>query len=357
MVEVTVQFLNVWVESVWGILVDSAVFFLAGLILAGLVHVVLNERNLVRLMGRSRRQQVFRAALVGVPLPLCSCSVLPVAGQLRSSGVSRAGTVSFLVATPESSVDSVLLTWSLTDPLLTIARPVTAFLTAALAGLGEAAFEEDSAPDPLPATAAECDDCNCKTDGSKSQPPVMGGMGRIVAGQRHAFSTLIGDLAPYLLVGYLLAGLVAALTSAYLLNPPDWITGGWLAYVGVIALGVPLYMCATSSTPLAAVLLAAGFPPGAILVFLLVGPATNVAALAVLKRILGIPATVRYLISIVTVSIACGLLLDWAYQYFQLVPDYTPGSHQHTSDWLYVGSAGIVGLLIIQHSARRLIRR
>ena len=354
MAESTLQFLNIWVESVWGILVDSAVFFLVGLILAGLVHLVLNEKNLVRLMGRSRRRQVFRAALVGVPLPLCSCSVLPVAGQLRNSGVSRAGTVSFLVATPESSVDSVMLTWSLTDPLLTIARPVTAFLTAAIAGLTEASFEENAAAVPLPAPVAGCDDCGCKTDVPTARSSLMN---RIMAGQKHAFTTLIGDLAPYLLVGYLLAGLVAALTGAYLIDPPSWITGGWLAYIGVILLGVPLYMCATSSTPLAAVLLAAGFPPGAILVFLLVGPATNLAALAVLKRILGLPGTIRYLISIVTVSVACGLVLDWVYEYFGVSPDYAPGSHQHTVELLYVASAIIVGSLILLHSAKRLIRR
>ena len=106
---------------------DSAFLLLVGLILAGLLHLVVNERNIARLTGGGKTATIFKAALIGIPLPLCSCSVLPVAHQLRRSGLSRGGTAAFLISTPETGVDSIMLTYALADPLLTIARPIAAF--------------------------------------------------------------------------------------------------------------------------------------------------------------------------------------------------------------------------------------
>lgn len=336
-------------------LVDSAFFFLLGLALAGIVWVILNERNVRRLVGKRPYQAVFRAAFVGVPLPLCSCSVLPVATQLRASGLGKGGTVSFLIATPESSVDSILLTYSLTDPLLTVARPVTAFLTAVAAGLTESSFEEDRvAPEGPTDSIAACDDCCCEAAGSNSDGSLLT---RMRDGLKHSFTTLITDLAPYLLVGYLLAGLVGALLGPDMTHLPGYLTGGWTAYLGATMVGVPLYVCATSSTPLAAVLLAAGFPPGAILVFLMVGPATNLAALSVLRKILGLWSTIRYLISIIVVSVACGLALDWLYRLSGVTPIYAPGADVSDSGWFHIACAAVLSLLILWHTFKSRLRR
>ncbi len=349
------SFAFLWLESIWAMLIDSAFFFLIGLALAGLVWLFLNEKNLSRLVGKNSSAAVIRAALIGVPIPLCSCSVLPVAGQLRQSGLSKGGTVSFLVSTPESGVDSILLTYSLTDPLLTVARPVTAFLTAITAGFVENAFgSEEDAVTSMP-LAAECGgDCCC--DPAATDAPVSF-FSKILSGLKHAFTTLIGDLAPYLLVGYVLAGLVAALLGPHLVTVPESLTTGWLAYAGAIALGLPLYICATSSTPLAAVLLAAGFPPGAIMVFLMVGPATNMAALAVLKRILGVPATVRYLVVIAAVSIVCGLAVDWLYDLFDINPLYQNAGHEHSGSILKIVCAASLSALMLWHTSKRWLVR
>ena len=345
------DFLTNWAVATWQMLVDSAFFFLLGLVLAGFVWLVLNEKNVRRLVGKSRYQSIFRAALVGVPLPLCSCSVLPVASQLRESGVSKSGTVSFLIATPESSVDSILLTYSLTDPLLTVARPVAAFLTAVTAGLTEAGFGDgdDRQNSPEALTTVACEDGCCEPAPEKNNGGLFAGIG---AGLKHSFTTLIGDLAPYLFVGYLLAGLVGALLGPEMSGLPDYLTGGWAAYLGATVVGVPLYVCATSTTPLAAVLLASGFSPGSILVFLMVGPATNVAALTVLKKILGVGSTVRYLISIVVVSVVCGLILDWLYGVTGIVPSYAVGEDASEAGWFYIGCAVILSALILWHTAK-----
>jgi len=332
-------------------LVESALFFLLGLILAGVIWLVLNEKNVRRIVGENKYQAVFRAALVGVPLPLCSCSVLPVARQLRESGVGKGGTVSFLIATPESSVDSILLTYSLTDPLLTVARPIAAFLTAVVAGVAESSFEDSTISRraiPVSQPVAACCDSCCA-----AEPPAAtsgGAFAKLTAGLRHSFTTLIGDLAPYLLMGYLLAGLVAALLGPHMDRLPVALTSGWAAYVGAAVVGVPLYVCATSSTPLAAVLLASGFPPGAILVFLMVGPATNIAALTVLKKILGLAASLRYLASIVIVSVACGLALDWLYKALKVTPSYALGGENGHAGWFSIAGAVVLSALILWHT-------
>jgi len=335
-------------------LVDSAPYLLLGLILAGLIGAFLNERNLLRLVGRKPSQEVWRAALLGVPLPLCSCSVLPVADQLRRTGLTRGGTVSFLISTPESSADSILLTYSLTDPLLTVARPVAAFLTAAVAGLTENAVGHEAASKATLAPPVACtDDCNCSGD----IHPEGTALQRVWGGLKHAFTTLISDLAPYLLVGYLLAGLLAVTLASLDIAPGFFGANAWLSYAGALLIGLPLYVCASSSTPLAAVLLGAGFPPGAILVFLLVGPATNLATIAVVKRILGAAATLRYLVVITLVAVISGLFLDQLYRLWSVVPRYSAGAQAEPGGWFAVICAILLALLIVGYSARSLRTR
>lgn len=331
-------------------LLDSAFMLLIGMALAGLVRLFLNEENIKRLLHGSPKAAVFKSAAFGVPLPLCSCSVLPVAYQLRQSGVSKGGTVAFLISTPESGVDSIMLTWSLTDPLLTVARPVSAFLTAIVAGLLESNNETASPiEDELDNTGQDC----CNTCECSDPVPDDGWIPRLYSSLRFAFTDLIGDLAVYLLVGYILAGLIGALFLGESILLPVWLTAGWGGYAGAVLIGVPLYVCATSSTPLAAALLVAGFTPGAILVFLLVGPATNLASLTVVTRILGRRSTVRYLLSIVVVALLCGIATDKLYELLGMTGVYQTGHERHAVDGLSFVSAVILSGLILFHTAKR----
>jgi len=335
-------------------LLESAPYFLLGLLLAGLIGAFLNERNLPRLVGRRPARAVWRAALLGVPLPLCSCSVLPVAEQLRRSGLTKGGTVSFLISTPESSADSILLTYSLTDPLLTVARPVAAFLSAAVAGFAENAFDKGSSPARVePAEVACSDDCGCAASDTGKQTF----FGKLRHGLRHAFTTLIEDLGPYLFVGYLLAGLLGVTLAAFDLAPGYFGQNTWLSYIGALVIGLPLYVCASSSTPLAAVLLTAGFPPGAILTFLLVGPATNLATLSVVRRIVGVAATFRYLVVITVVALLSGLLLDYLYHVWSIAPHYQAGATAEAGGWLALVCAIALSALIVWHTGRWLFGR
>lgn len=349
-----ITFAQSWAESIWMMLIDSAFLLLVGIGLAGLVQILLHVKKFRRLIRGSKRAGVFKAALFGVPLPLCSCSVLPVAYQLRKSGLSKGGTVSFLISTPESGVDSIMLTYSLTDPLLTIMRPVTAFLTAVAAGLTETLFEENESQPQ--GNSQNCEKpCGCEAESVPVQRLPFAG--KLWSGLRYAFTVLLGDLAPYLLFGYVLAGLVGAVLGADLYLLPEALRSGWGGYAGAMIIGLPLYICATSSTPLAAALLAAGFSPGAMLVFMMVGPATNIASLVVVSRFLRGWALSRYLLIIVIVALLAGIVTDNLYGYFGLAGHYQALVETASHSWVHVISAVILALLIVFYSAKKLLRR
>lgn len=304
---------------------DSAFLLSVGLILAGVLHLFLNEKNLKRFLVGKKDAIVFKAALFGIPLPLCSCSVLPMAHQLRKSGLSPGGTASFLISTPETGVDSIFLTYSLTDPLLTIARPVAAFLTALTSGLLINRVDDPALP--ITEETPACSDCSCEADNPGKNN--TGFINKLISIFDYSCNSVLKDLAPYLFWGYLLAGIVAVIMGDNSSWIPETLRNGWGGYLGAIVIGLPMYICATSSTPLAAVLLASGFSPGAILVFLLVGPATNLASLAVVSKILNRISFVLYLSTIVVVSVFCGIITDYLYDLFHMTTKYQSGTQLH----------------------------
>ncbi|UCC45479.1 MAG: permease [Candidatus Zixiibacteriota bacterium] len=345
------EFMTEWILAAWHMVLDSSLYFVAGLLIAGLLSTVLNARTITSLMGGSRISAIGRAALVGIPLPLCSCSVLPVADQLRKAGLKRGPVAAFLISTPESGADSILLTYSLTDPVLTVARPISAFLTSFAAGM----IQRDETPstEARPSTLEpNTSACDCQ---EQVQPRRW--WQRIWDGLEYTVSDLIADLAPYLLVGFLTAGLVEALFGSSLMALSSQWKTGVIGYLGAIVSGLPLYICATSSTPLAAVLLGYGFSPGAVLVFLLVGPATNIASLVVVKRILGLAGTLKYLAALVVVSITCGMLTDLVYGLVWLEPVYRTGEEAHESGTASTIAAIALVLLILYWTSRKIVRR
>jgi len=301
-----IGFAGAVLEQSWHILADSAPYLLFGFLAAGYLHGFLSAEAIGRHLGQGRVRSVLKAALVGVPLPLCSCGVIPAALGLRRKGASKGATVSFLVSTPETGVDSIALTYALMDPLMTVARPLAAFVTAVLAGVTENFLgREEALPEPprLP--------CGCPEE---PVPEGAGPLQRVRSGLRYAFGDLLGDLAPWLAVGFLLAGLITVLVPSDFVR--EHLGGGVLPLLVMLGVGIPLYLCATASTPIAAALILKGLSPGAALVFLLAGPATNIASVTALAGTLGVGATVRYLLSISVGAVGMGLALDAAYGAF-----------------------------------------
>ncbi|MBN1947129.1 MAG: SO_0444 family Cu/Zn efflux transporter [Bradymonadales bacterium] len=297
----------------WQLLLDASVYILFGLLFAGLLRMAISPAKVARHLGEGRFWPVFKAALFGIPLPLCSCAVLPAAAALRKQGANKGATVSFLISTPESGVDSIAISWALLDPTLTVARPLAALATATAAGLAENLVEApgtgNQAPPDLSCPVDHCcDGTNC----SPYEHAHHHRLGeKVVAGLRHAFGDLWGDLAGWFAFGLVLAGAITALV------PEGWVSGYLGGGIGgmllMLAVSIPLYICASASTPVAAALILKGVSPGTALILLLAGPATNPASLTVLWGFLGKRATAIYLACIAIMSLGSGLLVDRFY--------------------------------------------
>ena len=304
--------LNILNES-WDLLLESSVYIIFGLVASGLLRVFLNPASVAQHLGHGRYLSVFKAALLGIPIPLCSCGVLPAAASLKKQGANNGATTAFLISTPESGVDSIAITYALLDPVMTVARPVAAFLSAITAGLSENLLgkkrnEKIQAPDLTCPVDACCDGEECSPEEHKQHHTFTD---RLVAGLRFAFTDVWGDLATWFFVGLILAGVITALIPEDMIG--RYLGGGLHSMFIMLVLGIPLYICATASTPVAAALILKGVSPGAALVFLLVGPATNVTSLTVLFGILGKRASAIYLSAIALSAVLLGLAVDLFY--------------------------------------------
>ena len=299
--------------AAWKLLRDAAFYILFGLLISGLLKIFLNPGMVVRHLGTGRFLPVFKAALLGVPIPLCSCGVLPASLGLKKQGANNGATTAFMIATPESGIDSIAITYALLDPIMTVARPVAAFLTAAAAGIAENLCGYRT-PVQSPASAFPSPVNGC-ADGSEDPPAALtlpsGWWSRVQEGIRYAFVEFWGDLAGWFFLGVLLAGLITTLIPDEVFT--TYLGAGLPAKLLMLAVGIPLYICATASTPIAAALILKGISPGAALVFLLAGPATNIASLTVLTGVLGRRAAAIYLAAIAVCSVVFGMVLDWFY--------------------------------------------
>lgn len=298
----------------WRLLLESSVYILFGLLISGLLRVFLSPHYVAGHLGRGRFSSVFKAALLGIPIPLCSCGVLPAAVSLKKQGANNGAVTAFMISTPESGVDSISITYALLDPVMTVARPAAAFFAAAAAGVSENLLGGGGESGPIrPDLSCTVDGC---CDGVDCPPEEHAGhhtfADRLRAGVKYAGGELWSDLAPWFLAGLLLAGLITALIPEQVMA--RYLGGGLWSMLIMLAVGIPLYICATASTPIAAALILTGVSPGAALVFLLAGPATNVASLTVLLGILGKRATAIYLAAIAVSAVLFGLAVDGVYQ-------------------------------------------
>jgi uncharacterized membrane protein YraQ (UPF0718 family) len=304
--------LDILLQS-WNILLESSVFILFGLIVSGLLRVFLNPGSVSRHLGQGRFRSVFKASLMGIPIPLCSCGVLPAAAALKKQGANNGAVTSFLISTPESGVDSIAITYALMDPIMTVVRPVAAFVTAFTAGISENLLGRPETSRPIvPDLSCPVDGC---CDGQNCRPEVHRNHHsfgeKIRAGLRFAFTDVWGDLAVWFLFGLLLSGIITVMIPETVFS--RYLGGGFGSMLIMLGVGIPIYICATASTPIAATLILQGVSPGAALVFLMTGPATNVTSLTVLTRVLGRRATAVYLASIAICAVGFGLLMDWIY--------------------------------------------
>lgn len=322
---------------------DAAPWLLLGLVAAGLIKAWVPDALLARWLGGRGFWAVTRAALIGAPLPLCSCGVLPAALGLHRGGASRGATVSFLIATPETGADSIAVSYALLGPFMTVVRPVAAILSAIFTGLLTTLLPEPPVANAPPAPSR----CGCGGGACRAPAPAPDTFlhkGR--QGLRYAATEILDDIAVWLAIGILLAGIVATVI------PPQALAAwgsGLPAMVLMLLVGIPMYICATASTPLAAALLLAGLSPGTVLVFLLAGPATNIATLAVVRKELGNGVLTAYLAGITVASIGLGLVTDLVADYLALnVMAQLGQGADLVPAWLAWGSGGVLVLLAVK---------
>ena len=303
------------IENIWTVYEDTAFWLLLGLFAGGLVKACISADTMQRWLGGKGMKAVVKAALFGAPLPLCSCGVLPAAIAMRRSGASKEATVSFLISTPETSIDSVAVTYALMGPVMAIYRPLAALMSAMITGLMTSFVGDETPVSEMPVNTGCCSattgcgssqsaETSCCAGQNTEQPEPENPVLMVL---RYAFAELLDDISTWLFIGIIVAGVMITVI------PPGWLAqwgSGLLAMLVMLVVGIPMYICAVASTPIAAGLLLVGVSPGTVLVFLLVGPATNMASLILLKKELGMKVTMVYLAGIAVVSVLMGLLLD-----------------------------------------------
>ncbi|MDE6268859.1 MAG: SO_0444 family Cu/Zn efflux transporter [Muribaculaceae bacterium] len=289
------------IRSLINMTCGMAPYILFGLLIAGLLHVFVSPDLMGRHLARPGWKSVLKASILGIPLPLCSCGVLPAAISMRRSGASKSATSAFLISTPQTGVDSIAATWSLLGPAFAIIRPVAALTTAFFGGVAVSLSEKkDTTTDRDPSL----DECTLPT----SEPSATSLPHRLLSTLRYGFFDMMQSIG-----GWLLGGLViAALITEFV--PTDFFASlashPLLAMLAVVIVAVPMYVCATGSIPIALSLIMKGLSPGTALVLLMAGPAANFASVTLLSRELGRKATAIYIGSIVIGAIFFGMLFD-----------------------------------------------
>ena len=290
----------------WNLVIESAPWLLIGYLLAGIIKQVIPSEWVHKQLAKPGFVSIVKGAFIGAPLPLCSCGVIPTALAVRKAGASKGATSSFLVATPETGVDSISFSFAVLGPIFAIARPVAALVSAIVAGVLVNNFdkeEEVAAP-----VKAESSCCHAKQQERLEVEPGLGE--KMISAVQYGYGRMISDTAKWLVIGLVAATVItAAVPQSFFLQWGD----GLLAMIVMVIVGLPMYICATASTPVAAGLLFAGASPGAALVFMLTGPATNIATMGVIKEQLGMRSLIAYMVGVIVTAIASGLLLNELY--------------------------------------------
>ncbi len=297
MLETLMIILKTFTMALWETLTAMSPYLLFGFFVAGILSIVVRPEFVERHLGGKGLGPVVKASLFGVPLPLCSCGVIPVAASLRKHGAGAGATTSFLISTPQTGVDSIMVTLSLLGPIFAVFRPLVSFVSGLIGG-SLVAYSGSNPPD-AGNNGADCETGRCG---------INEGRGSLIDALRYGFLTLPRDINRALIVGVVLAGVIAAAV------PDDFFAGllggGILSMLIMMAVGIPVYVCATASVPVAAALIAKGVSPGAALVFLMTGPATNAATITTVWKIMGKRVAGLYLGTVALCAIGAGLMLD-----------------------------------------------
>jgi uncharacterized membrane protein YraQ (UPF0718 family)/copper chaperone CopZ len=281
------------IKQIWEFALIVSPWLILGFLFSALIHAFIGERFIRQHLGGGGFASVWKATVFGIPLPICSCGVIPLAAGLRKDGASKAATMSFLVSTPTTGIDSIFVTYAFLGATFAIVRPISALVGGLLVGT-------------LVSLLVKKDDEKVDIKPTSERPVSL--KDRLIDGFKYGFGVLPEDIGKTVMVGVLLGGAIAAIipqdiSREYLSNP-------MIAYPLVLVISVPLYVCAIGSVPIAAAMMTKGLMPGAALAFLIAGTATNVVTIAFVAKKFGKNVIAIYLLSIIALAVAFGLLLD-----------------------------------------------
>lgn len=386
----TVEQLMDFIKNFIDLSAEASPWLLLGLLIAGLMKAWVPSQILSKHLGKGK-SAVVKAALIGAPLPLCSCGVIPVATELRRSGASAPATASFLVATPETGIDSVSVSYALLGPIFAIYRPFAAIMSAIITGLLVSRIKSEDIKSPMtdvqkkgtsccsskppapvekaiePAVSSCCSSkapvkeikveaktsscCSANTSNSPELPTAPSSaftdfFEKTKMGVYYAATKLIDDIIIWLAVGLIFAAIIRTfLPEDFLLSYGS----GLPAMLLMILISIPMYICATASTPIAAGFIMAGLSPGTALVFMMAGPATNISTLGVIKNEMGGAVLVRYLLGVAVSAIGFASLLDFTLNHYAInIGEQMQHSHELLPYWFGLTCAGLIALLAIK---------
>ncbi len=283
---------NILME-IWLVTAAMAPYLLFGFLMAGVLSVLVSKEFVRRHLGGRGWLGSLKAALVGVPMPICSCGVIPLAASLRKHGASRGATASFLASTPQTGIDSLMITYALLGWVFAVFRAAVAFLSGILCGTAVAAVSpRESEATPV------CEDECC-------QPTEQSTIRRMLS---YGFITLPRDIAKAVVIGIILSGIISGLVPDDFFS--DSIGDSPVSMLLMLIIGIPLYVCSSASVPIALAFIKAGISPGAALVFLITGPATNAATLTTLWQIIGRRQLIVFLVTLALCALAAGFAMN-----------------------------------------------
>lgn len=281
--------------EVWNVLLQLSGPLLLGTLIAGIIHVIVPSSFINRKLGKKGIRSVINAAIIGVPMPLCSCSVVPTTIGLKQDGASDGASTSFLISTPQTGVDSILVSGSFLGWPFAIFKVLAAFITGIIGGI--VVDKTDSKPEVQ--TEIDIKDVNIKKLRS-----------RIGEAFRYGLFDLLGMIYRWIILGIIVAAIISMLFPPGALAQYEWIGGFWGMFL-MLAIALPMYVCTTGSVPIAASLIAAGMPTGTALVFLMAGPASNVATIGAVYRAFGTRVLIIYLATVTVFSMIFGYFFSW----------------------------------------------
>lgn len=335
---------------------EMSPYLLLGFLVAGLLHAFVPSRLYSQYLSARNLRSVLLAALFGIPLPLCSCGVIPTATSLRREGASKGATTSFLIATPQTGVDSIFATFSVFGWAFALLRPIAALVTAFAGGALVNAFDKDD--DDLKKAKPSFSCAADASDDAQVSSPLRRFLRRIERALHYGFVEMLEDIGKRLLIGLLVAGVIAVLV------PDEYFTlfadSSLLSIVMILLFSVPMYLCATGSIPIAAALMLKGLSPGAALVLLMAGPAVNMASILVINKVLGRRTLLLYLAAIVGGAVTFALVIDNFLPRAWFVPSIVadPCCHMSETPWFQWGCTILLGLLLLNvFVVRPLLRR